>query len=392
MFQSKEHLIRTSDPSLWGFAGLDLNADDHNRKLVVRIWKVLNSRLFNGLIVVLVLLDTFVIVSQVLIDSHWIQDPNWRPLSDCTNNTNTTDGNTTSSIQLSPTLITTRHFLTYISLTIISFFFIEVLFRIYSGKSKLFVQPFDLLDAILVNIVFVLSLVFYLHDFRDKSGGKEATLLIIVLRLWRVFQIIKSVIDESQQKMIQTLNVCEKERTHCEHKIDILILRVEDLEHEVAYLKEKLKKTEKDNSAYIQQLIDAKPKKLNAKRTQSSQSYCPCRKDSFKNTPKPQTTQTTVKQKSCCSQVNYTLVNIESQPLVSKQSSICNGTDIYTGLHHNHITDQSIHYQPNESKKTATFESSCAAHQLNNDDPEVDHIKKVDFNINDRVIISLTFL
>ncbi|CAG2176222.1 unnamed protein product, partial [Oppiella nova] len=317
----------------------------------------------------------------------------------------------------------------------------------------------------------ILSLVFYLHDFHDESGGKELSLLLVVLRLWRIFQIIKSLIEESQQKIIQTLNVCEKERTHCEHKIDILILKVEDLEHEVAYLKEKLKKTEKDNTSYIQQLIDSKPKKLNAKRTQSSQSYCPCRKDSFKNTSKPQT----VKQKSC-SQVNYTLVNIESQPLIPKHvindnhnedvedldvfaknlaqsitidvmnavidktnshlmdsisdcltdaqiytkinsmqslsnktpinpsssrsshnqfisnsvipSPILNGTDIYSSLHHL-ITEphnQSNHYKPNQSKKTATFDSSCAAHQLNNEDSDVERIKKVEFNINDRDI------
>ncbi|CAG2182957.1 unnamed protein product, partial [Oppiella nova] len=122
--------------------------------------------------------------------------PKWRSLSDCTNTTNSTTSDTNPSIQLSPTLITTRHLLSYISLTIISFFFIEVLFRIYSGKCKLFGQPFDLLDAILVNIIFILSLVFYLHDFHDESGGKELSLLLVVLRLWRIFQIIKSLIEE----------------------------------------------------------------------------------------------------------------------------------------------------------------------------------------------------
>ena len=196
--------------------------------------------------------------------------------------------------------------------------------RIFSGKSKLFVQPFDLLDAFLVIIVFILSLIFYFHtSYGTKNGGKQSSLLIIVFRLWRVFRIMGSIIEESQQRILNTLSVCEKEKNHCEHKIDILILKVEDLEHEVAYLKEKLKKTEKDKSAYVQQLMEGNHTKSNAKRTQSSQSYCPCRKDSFKMITSPQI-ETIVNTRKGCAQINSAFVDIETQSLVSETDNDIN--------------------------------------------------------------------
>lgn len=346
--------------------------------------------------------------------------------------------------------------------------------RILSGKSKLFVQPFDLLDALLVIIVFILSLVFYCHtshETKESIDGKKSSLLLIVLRLWRVFKIISILISESQQTILQTLNVCEKEKTHCEHKIDILILKVEDLEHEVAYLKEKLKKTEKDNGAYVQQLLEGRSKKSNAKRTQSSQSYCPCRKDSFTNKPQIQTNIN--KFHKNFAQIDSTLVDIETQSLISNmdingiddnvidlddfaknlaqsittdvmnavidktnchsmdslngcvsettpltpkqngmqshsnnyklrksptpshhsyktlinnsaiKSSIFDNSDIYSGLYL--ISDPMTHSKPIQSKTNSSLDSSSAAHQLN-DEPDIERIRKVDFNINDRVI------
>lgn len=79
--------------------------------------------------------------------------------------------------------------------------------------------------------------------------------------------------------------MCEKEKNHAEHKVDILILKVEDLEHEVAYLKEKAKKSEKESAAALHQ-ISLVYKKPTAKRTESSNSnnssasvsFCPCQK------------------------------------------------------------------------------------------------------------------
>ena len=334
----------------------------------------------------------------------------------------------------------------------------KVLLRLFSGKSKLFVQPFDLLDALIVNIVFILSLLLYCNtSLESKLDSKQSSLLIIALRLWRVFRIVQSLIEESKHKVLQLLNVCEKEKTHCEHKIDILILKVEDLEHEVAYLKEKLKKTERDNTAYVQQLIEGegKSKKVNAKRTQSSQSYCPCRTDSYKPmTTKQHSMPATVNEHKFCAQISSTLVDIESQLLISeptfnetKEETI--NLDVFaknlaqsiTSDVMNAVTDKSVslsvdslnqclnestqmitklngmhnqsnkidksplpssklitnssqhiysglylnHSQPNQSKLSSNFDSSSAAHQLN-DDNDVERIKRVEFCVNnDRV-------
>ena len=75
--------------------------------------------------------------------------------------------------------------------------------RVYSGKLKLLVQPFEILDALLVVIVFTLNLVFHIYNHSDDNDkeGREAVLLIILLRLWRIHQIIDILVDESQQKL-----------------------------------------------------------------------------------------------------------------------------------------------------------------------------------------------
>lgn len=159
--------------------------------------------------------------------------------------------------------------------------------RVYSGKLKLLVQPFEILDALLVVIVFTLNLVFHIYNHSDDNDkeGREAVLLIILLRLWRIHQIIDILVDESQQKLLQILNICEKDKSNAEHKIDILILKVEDLEHEVAYLKEKLKKAERENSAALEHFKFHGKNKSTAKRSESSfstssaKSFCPCKKN-----------------------------------------------------------------------------------------------------------------
>lgn len=153
-----------------------------------------------------------------------------------------------------------------------------------------------MLDALLVFIVFVLDLIFYLQegDYSSSSGdatrnegGQEAALLIIVLRLWRIHKVVASIVEDAQAKVLAMLMMCEKEKNHAEHKVDILILKVEDLEHEVAYLKEKAKKCERENSAAAanHQISLMYKKKSGAKRTPSnhsnssgSASYCPCQR------------------------------------------------------------------------------------------------------------------
>lgn len=155
------------------------------------------------------------------------------------------------------------------------------------------VQPFELLDSILVFVVFIVDLIFFLQEGEDltyesarKQSGQEAALLIVVLRLWRIQKIIQSIAEDAQAKVLHMLMICEKEKNHAEHKVDILILKVEDLEHEVAYLKEKAKKCDKESAAALHQISLVYNRKPIAKRTGSNHSnnssasisFCPCKK------------------------------------------------------------------------------------------------------------------
>ncbi|KAJ7309811.1 hypothetical protein JRQ81_007881 [Phrynocephalus forsythii] len=73
----------------------------------------------------------------------------------------------------------------YLSLSILTLFLVEVSFKVYTYRLEFFHHKFEVLDAIVVIISFVLDIVvlFREHEF-------EALGLLILLRLWRVARII----------------------------------------------------------------------------------------------------------------------------------------------------------------------------------------------------------
>lgn len=129
-----------------------------------------------------------------------------------------------------------------LTLATLSLFMLEVLLRAASGRSRFFTHGSEVLDAVVVAIAFGLDVASEVSP--DK--GRQAGAMVILLRAWRIQRVLDSLVDVERNRLNQVLGEQERERTVAQNKGELLILRVEDLEHEVAYLKEKLKKTEKE--------------------------------------------------------------------------------------------------------------------------------------------------
>lgn len=71
------------------------------------------------------------------------------------------------------------------SIAILTFFMVEVFFKIFAFRLEFFHHKFEILDSVVVVVSFVLDIVllFQEHEF-------EALGLLILLRLWRVARII----------------------------------------------------------------------------------------------------------------------------------------------------------------------------------------------------------
>ncbi|CAN7986634.1 unnamed protein product [Ixodes hexagonus] len=234
--------MRNSDPLVWELGGTDdVEKTERQVMLCERLWTALNSRFCNVIIVTITVIESLVILSELLIDLEFIQDPAWHPK------------NYNCSLNLSlPAYPSTRlkaakAAFCYLSLAILTIFLTEVMLRIVTGKSRFLVQGSEMLDAVIVISAFGLDVAFYASPPVDKA--KEAAVLIVLLRVWRIKRVIDSIVDVEKLKLSYIISEYQREKTISENKGEVLILRVEDLEHEVAYLKEKHKKTEKELQA-----------------------------------------------------------------------------------------------------------------------------------------------
>ncbi|XP_022248758.1 uncharacterized protein LOC111087200 isoform X2 [Limulus polyphemus] len=241
---SKEELMRNSEPLVWSLTGDESLDDDDSTRLCERIWVSVNGKVFNAVIVTMVFVEGLVVFSELLIDFEIVQDPHWKTIRNCSANVPALIF--PSSEAVSPNLRNTKDVLSYISIVILIIFVFEIGCRLAVGRAKYLIQGIEICDAAVVLVAFGLDIAF-LTTPSKKGAGKEAAVLIILLRLWRIKRVLQSVIDKTRVEMGHFLSICEREKAQAEQKVDILILKVEDLEHEVAYLKEKLKKSEKES-------------------------------------------------------------------------------------------------------------------------------------------------
>ncbi|XP_062814701.1 voltage-gated hydrogen channel 1 [Anolis carolinensis] len=77
----------------------------------------------------------------------------------------------------------------YLSLSILTLFLVEVSFKLFAYRLEFFKHKFEVLDAVVVIVSFVLDIVLLFREHEFEALG-----LLILLRLWRVARIINGII------------------------------------------------------------------------------------------------------------------------------------------------------------------------------------------------------
>lgn len=245
---SKEELMRNSDPLVWDFEASS-SQSENTQRTCERVWTALTSRLCNVFIIVLSVATGLAILLKLLTDIQFAQDAEIQlMLQNCSLNlsaggdSGSSSGGSHSAYLTVAKLEAFVALLSSLSLAVLSLFLAEVLLRAVAGRARFFMQGPEVLDAVVVVVAFGLNVASRVSP--DK--GRQAGALVILLRVWRIQRVLDSLVDVERTRLNYVLGEQERERTLAQNKGELLILRVEDLEHEVAYLKEKLKKTEKE--------------------------------------------------------------------------------------------------------------------------------------------------
>ncbi|XP_006910091.1 voltage-gated hydrogen channel 1 [Pteropus alecto] len=143
--------------------------------------KLFSSHRFQVIIICLVILDALLVLAELILDLRIIQP----------------DKN-----NYAPRLF---H---YISIAILTFFMMEVSFKIYAFRLEFLHHKFEILDAIVVVVSFILDIVLLFREHEFEALG-----LLILLRLWRVARIINGIIisvktrSERQLLRLKQINI-----------------------------------------------------------------------------------------------------------------------------------------------------------------------------------------
>lgn len=127
-----------------------------------RLRKLFSSHRFQVVIICLVILDALLVLAELLLDLKIIE-PDEEDYA-----------------------VTAFH---YMSFAILVFFMLEIFFKIFVFRLEFFHHKFEILDAIVVVVSFVLDLILLFKNHHFEALG-----LLILLRLWRVARIINGII------------------------------------------------------------------------------------------------------------------------------------------------------------------------------------------------------
>ncbi|GAB1290135.1 Voltage-gated hydrogen channel 1 [Apodemus speciosus] len=127
-----------------------------------RLRKLFSCHRFQVIIICLVVLDALLVLAELLLDLKIIE-PDEQDYA-----------------------VTVFH---YMSFAILVFFMVEIFFKIFVFRLEFFHHKFEILDAIVVVVSFVLDLVLLFKNHHFEALG-----LLILLRLWRVARIINGII------------------------------------------------------------------------------------------------------------------------------------------------------------------------------------------------------
>ncbi|XP_017454007.1 voltage-gated hydrogen channel 1 isoform X1 [Rattus norvegicus] len=129
-----------------------------------RLRKLFSSHRFQVIIICLVVLDALLVLAELLLDLRIIEP------------------------DLSVKKYSTKVF-HYLSLAILAFFVLEISLKVFVFRLEFFHHKFEILDAIVVVVSFVLDLILLFKNHHFEALG-----LLILLRLWRVARIINGII------------------------------------------------------------------------------------------------------------------------------------------------------------------------------------------------------
>ncbi|XP_061118997.1 voltage-gated hydrogen channel 1-like [Conger conger] len=117
----------------------------------------------------------------------------------------------------------------YLSLVILTFFMVELAGKLYAYRLEFFRHKFEVFDAVVVVVSFVLDLVYV-----SSEGSFDGMGLLILLRLWRVARIVNGILIPVKNR--------------ADHKVQKLKESNSELTQQVSSLKELNSKMEQENS------------------------------------------------------------------------------------------------------------------------------------------------
>ncbi|NXL90507.1 HVCN1 protein, partial [Alectura lathami] len=166
--------------------------------------KLFSSRRFQILIVCLVIVDALLVLGELLMDLKIIHPDKYH---------------------IAPKVF---H---YLSLSILTIFLVEVGFKIFVYGREFFHHKFEVLDAIVVVVSFILDLVLLFREHEFEAVG-----LLILLRLWRVARIINGIILSVKTRSEQQVSKLKQANLKLATKVEQLQLSCVEKEQEIERL------------------------------------------------------------------------------------------------------------------------------------------------------------
>ncbi|XP_038132894.1 voltage-gated hydrogen channel 1 [Cyprinodon tularosa] len=172
--------------------------------------RLFTSDRFQILVVALVVLDAFFVMAELLIDL--------------------------SVIKLDHGHIAPEVF-HYLSLALLTFFMVELFGKLFVFRLEFFYHKFEVFDAVVVVVSFVLDIVFIFHEDAFDGVG-----LLILLRLWRVARIVNGILVSVKTRADQKIHKLKESYDHLVERASELQRRNDELVQENQRLQALLEK------------------------------------------------------------------------------------------------------------------------------------------------------
>ncbi|KAJ1093094.1 hypothetical protein NDU88_006203 [Pleurodeles waltl] len=119
----------------------------------------------------------------------------------------------------------------YLSVSILSFFLIELFFKLYAFQGEFFHHKFEVMDAIVIVVSFILDIIYISREDVFTAVG-----LLILLRLWRVARIINGIIISIQTRAEERISKLKEEKKQLTDQVTQLQQQNREQEAEIQRL------------------------------------------------------------------------------------------------------------------------------------------------------------